>query len=404
MSVPILCHRAKLAVLAAIAALYAVAGSTQVLGQPQLARLVVPGQPPSIPDRNGTDCLGDVDGDNDVDLDDLAGLLASYGACAGDLDFNPAADIDGDGCVLLSDLAALLAVYGTDCMVAGDVCDDPVRVTLGIWDLPYQDTNTTCGRGNDCQDTCLGYYDGGEDIIYELTVVDPIGVEILLDPEGTNWTGVLIDDTCPPGSSCIAYSGCPSGPHIIENVYLDPGVYYVMVDTWPAPDCIPQFTLTIANPLVHCWVECPPGANIESEPCGADTNGGCSMDPPQFEPIACGDTVCGTIWANCGERDNDWYEVTVAENTKFTWTVDAEFEMLIGLVETDPPGSADCFDMIGLNPFNIGPCGGPLSITTDVLPPGTYWFYVAHADFFLTPCGEWNDYVATLSCTALPVP
>ena len=39
-------------------------------------------------------------------------LLAVYGTCAGDPNFNPAADFDGSGCITLSDLAALLAHYG----------------------------------------------------------------------------------------------------------------------------------------------------------------------------------------------------------------------------------------------------------------------------------------------------
>jgi len=56
--------------------------------------------------------LGDLDFDGDVDLSDLAALLAPYGACFGDPDYQAAADIDGDGCVNLSDLAALLANYG----------------------------------------------------------------------------------------------------------------------------------------------------------------------------------------------------------------------------------------------------------------------------------------------------
>jgi hypothetical protein len=55
---------------------------------------------------------GDIDGDGDVDLTDLAALLAAYGACAGDPDYNPAADLDDSGCVDLTDLATLLSNYG----------------------------------------------------------------------------------------------------------------------------------------------------------------------------------------------------------------------------------------------------------------------------------------------------
>ncbi len=55
---------------------------------------------------------GDLDGDGDVDLSDLAALLTAYGRCAGDPGYNPAADLDNSGCVDLPDLATLLANYG----------------------------------------------------------------------------------------------------------------------------------------------------------------------------------------------------------------------------------------------------------------------------------------------------
>jgi hypothetical protein len=57
-------------------------------------------------------CAGDVDGDGDTDLSDLAALLAAYGSGPGDPNWNAAADFDGDDDVDLGDLAFLLADYG----------------------------------------------------------------------------------------------------------------------------------------------------------------------------------------------------------------------------------------------------------------------------------------------------
>lgn len=55
---------------------------------------------------------GDIDRDGDVDLQDLASLLATFGGCAGDAGFNGRADFDLDGCVTLQDLATLLSNFG----------------------------------------------------------------------------------------------------------------------------------------------------------------------------------------------------------------------------------------------------------------------------------------------------
>ncbi len=56
---------------------------------------------------------GDLNGDERIDIRDLAGLLAAYGPCGGDAAFDRYADVNEDGCVTLSDLVDLLAVYGT---------------------------------------------------------------------------------------------------------------------------------------------------------------------------------------------------------------------------------------------------------------------------------------------------
>ena len=58
-------------------------------------------------------CRGDLDGDRDVDLGDLAVLLGNYGMTGGAT--GAEGDMDCDGDVELSDLADFLGTYGDVC-------------------------------------------------------------------------------------------------------------------------------------------------------------------------------------------------------------------------------------------------------------------------------------------------
>lgn len=59
------------------------------------------------------DIVGDIDGDQDVDITDLAALLGHFGLQSG---ADPSdGDLDGDQDVDISDLSALLSNFGTIC-------------------------------------------------------------------------------------------------------------------------------------------------------------------------------------------------------------------------------------------------------------------------------------------------
>ncbi len=131
----------------------------------------------------------------------------------------------------------------------GDDCTNPIIVSVPAA-LPYTDNNYTCGRLNDYDlgySSCMSYYSGGEDIIYRLDVTVNTVITLTLNPLGTTYPGMGIFSGCPSLSNCIAASyNSGSNNCVISNVSLTAGSqYYVMIDTWPAPNCIPAFILTI---------------------------------------------------------------------------------------------------------------------------------------------------------------
>jgi hypothetical protein len=60
-------------------------------------------------------CIGDVNRNGYTDCDDLAALMAAYGSCRGQANFNPDADLDKSGCIDNSDLDILMHDVGCYC-------------------------------------------------------------------------------------------------------------------------------------------------------------------------------------------------------------------------------------------------------------------------------------------------
>jgi hypothetical protein len=151
---------------------------------------------------------------------------------------------------------------------------------------------------------------------------------------------------------------------------------------------------------------CPVGAIVEAEACGDDLNGGCNMPVPVYDPIACGETVCGTAWSDLdpngidGTRDTDWYTFTLTQPSTVTWSVDADFPALIGFV--DPAIGCTSGAFFNLS-NNTGECSG--AVTTQNLAAGTWWVFVSNstfADAYNCNSGK-NKYVGNLSCVPLVV-
>lgn len=111
--------------------------------------------------------------------------------------------------------------------------------------LTYVDSDSTCGLGDDYSDTDMGYYDGGEDIIYRLDVSSDSGVRVTVtSPDG--WVGVGLFNDCPDVGSLLASDSGYSGPYTFDYTSLTAAgsPYYLMIDSWPSPDCV-DFELTI---------------------------------------------------------------------------------------------------------------------------------------------------------------
>ena len=196
----------------------------------------------------------------------------------------------------------------------GDNCENPLVVYLP-GDLPFNDVaQKTCGRGFDYDETCLDNYDNGQDIVYELVVTDWVEVAFVLDPLGAGFTGIALDDTCPPGTTCLAHSvSAGASVHGIECTWLEPGNYYLMVDSWPDPNCIPEFDLSITACGVASGACCDDFTGdcqeevLETECFGRFLDGGTCMDfdPPCEPPIVFG-ACCDHYTGICEDNIIDW--------------------------------------------------------------------------------------------------
>ena len=132
------------------------------------------------------------------------------------------------------------------------------------------------------------------------------------------------------------------------------------------------------------------GSATEIELCGEDLNGGCN-GAGAYEPIASGDVVLGSFWADGNFRDTDWYVIDILEGTNVTITISANMPCFAAFVDLA------CGGIMGAP--TAGSCGGT---TTFCLAAGQYYIVALPGVFAGFPCGFEFGNAYTLAVTSVP--
>ncbi len=260
----------------------------------------------------------------------------------------------------------------------GDDCTDPILVTGA--DIPYVDADqTTCGRMNNYEETEMGFYDGGEDIIYQLTLTEEMVLDFILISD-TTYTGIAVFDGCPDSGAMLGHDSGSATDKAINGLTLAAGTYYVMIDTWPAPYCINNFSLTIQEgtppPPPPANDVCEGAIDLQEQGLTVFEVDMCASATNQYSAPSC------TGWASTGPDLT--YKIDLAAGESFSACVDDADEAIdFQLYLVTDCGDAD------LNCLTGSDGGNPECISYEAAESGTYYLIV---DTWST-CGGGIGYV-----------
>ncbi len=258
--------------------------------------------------------------------------------------------------------------------------------------LPISSSGTTAGYLDDYDEACPYTGSTAPDVVYAFTPVSGVTVDIDLCGSSFDTKVFVYENTVTSGDpfDCnddfYYESSCGFYVSRIEAAVLTGGyTYYIVIDGYTGED-YGDYILTISESAASCtWgvdVICPPGAVAESEVCGDDDNGGCDMASGTETWVvipSSGGIICGTTWADAGNRDTDWFELVLTESSFVAITADADQLIEYGLMEGGTGGyngNPDCSTLTGIEPGNTaGPCNETF-LDIGILGPGTYWFIV----------------------------
>ncbi len=155
------------------------------------------------------------------------------------------------------------------------------------------------------------------------------------------------------------------------------------------------FTICVTTP---CPLTTPVGAILETEACSDSSNNGCQRAIPQYGNISCGQTVAGTVFANNGTRDFDYYRFTLAAADSVYITANSEFPVIVQIVSVPTVGGCASLTLASASGAGIQVESCVTGSTSAfIAAAGTYYIRVFPITFFGLPCGAGpNDYNVSL--------
>lgn len=212
----------------------------------------------------------------------------------------------------------------------------------------------------------------------ELTTCDQAGFD----------TRIAVLSSCDPLTveGCLDDTEGCGGFTTALTIFVEEGLEYIAVVGAYGSAETGTGTLTITS-VGPCPGPDPTGD--ENETCGKDTNGGCNNAEGLVTPIDNGDVLTGTVWADAGVRDTDWFEFTLDTYSR------VQFDLyrtgpLWGIIEGV---EAACAGYAG-----AGTCP---HVFERCLLPGTYRIAITTPGFDGIPCGSvLGDY--SIACTIEP--
>jgi len=204
-----------------------------------------------------SDYYNDLCVDN-LSVDEAAGVYGCMDSIA--CNFNPLAtasdgscDMSCYGCTdtLAYNFSSVASIDDGSCLYgcsAGDIAITVPYAGVGL---------TNCGSNsvsssNASSGTLGTYYLNGDDATYSFTAAgnDAYIVDLVTS---TTYSVIFVYDACPTsGGAVVASSGSSASNESASFTGVAGTTYYIVIDTWPAPYCIPSYDLTISIAVGGC--------------------------------------------------------------------------------------------------------------------------------------------------------